>query len=273
MIFLGERIFDASFNVFADNYHSIRPGYPEAMYRDIQSECGITSESRLLEIGAGSGIATTELAKYGCEIIGLEPGANLANIASEHTSDTPNVRIIKGTFEGFQDDNAFDVILALTAFHWINDTEKFQKVRNLLNQNGYMVAVWNSFFQSDKPAMKKVNAVYQDLLPDVYPARENDVNTGVAEKLNRRVLEIQNSDDFYLTFLKRYVVAYNYDKVSYPMLLRTYPKIIKLDENRRETFLKEISKVVEQHGQITVPVQTTLLVCRRKDFFMKSIAS
>ena len=65
MIFRGKSIFNASFDVFAEDYHSVRPGYPPALYGDIKKLCGIGSTSRLLEIGAGSGIATVELAKFG----------------------------------------------------------------------------------------------------------------------------------------------------------------------------------------------------------------
>ena len=60
MMFKGNNIFNASFDVFANNYHSVRPGYPVLLFEDIKEQCGIGSDSRLLEIGAGSGIATIE---------------------------------------------------------------------------------------------------------------------------------------------------------------------------------------------------------------------
>ncbi len=85
MMFQGKTIFDASFDVYADNYHQVRPGYPMQMYNDIRSSCGITKGSRLLEIGAGSGIATAQLAKFDCEIVGVEPGSQLAAIARKET--------------------------------------------------------------------------------------------------------------------------------------------------------------------------------------------
>lgn len=272
MIFRGKSIFDASFDVYADNYHQVRPGYPQAMYEDIRKECGITTESRILEIGSGSGIATAELAKYGCEVVGLEPGGNLAAIAREQTSGAPAVKIVEATFEDYRADGAFDAVLALTAFHWISGAARFNKVRDLLEPHGCMVIVWNSFFQCGSLVTGEVNAAYHDLLPDLYPAGDTDVNAEVAAKLNGRVVEVQQNEDFCLTFLKRYLTVYRYDGTSYPNLLKTYPKIISLDEQRREAFLQKISEIVGRNGWISVPVQTTLLVCRRKDYFMRSIA-
>ena len=115
-MFQGKSIFNASFDVFANNYHSVRPGYPAILFEDVRDRCGISSASRLLEIGAGSGIATVELAKLGCHVVAIEPGAHLAAIAREQAGKFENVEVFEGTFENFQTRNRFDEILAFTAF-------------------------------------------------------------------------------------------------------------------------------------------------------------
>ena len=151
-MFKGKSIFNASFDVFANNYHSVRPGYPAALFEDVKDRCGINSTSRLLEIGAGSGIATVGLAKLGCHIVAIEPGAHLATIAREQTGKFKKVEVFEGTFENFQARDKFDAILAFTAFHWLNEGDKYQRVLDLLSSSGSLVLVWNSFFQSDSPA-------------------------------------------------------------------------------------------------------------------------
>ena len=40
------------------NYDRYRPGYPEALFADVRAYAGLTADSRLLEIGVGTGQAT-----------------------------------------------------------------------------------------------------------------------------------------------------------------------------------------------------------------------
>lgn len=272
MIFLGEKMFDASFDVFANNYNDVRPGYPKEMYEDIAKICNLEKTSNVIEIGAGSGIATVELAKNGCKIVGIEPGANLAAIAKKKTKDYSNVEIVQSMFEDFESSEKFDCLIALTSFHWLSEQAKYKKAYNLLNRNGHFVIVWNSFFQSTGDVTKEVNGLYPEILPDIYSKQNNNVNLKVFNKLKGRELEILGNDMFYLYFLRKYVTVYNYDKETYPMLLNTFPKIIKIEKKRRERFLKKVGEIVKKHGKISVPVLTTLLITKKKDVFLDEIS-
>ena len=274
-MFQGKSIFNASFDVFANNYHSVRPGYPAILFEDVRDRCGISSASRLLEIGAGSGIATVELAKLGCHVVAIEPGAHLAAIAREQAGKFENVEVFEGTFENFQTRNRFDAILAFTAFHWLNEGDKYQRVLDLLNGSGSLVLVWNSFFQSDSPATAEVNSAYRQFLPDVYPEGTivADVNEGVLLKLNRREQEVVANPLFYPIFLRKYLSTYNYDEQTYPKLLITFPKIVEIEDEKRLRFLGHISEIVKRHGKISMPVLTTLIICHRRSGFLEAVAN
>lgn len=271
MIFQGEKMFDASFDVFANNYDDVRPGYPAQMYEDIQKICAVSAQSSLLEIGAGSGIATVELAKLGCKIVGIEPGSNLVTIAKQKTVEYSNVEIKEAMFEEFEVKEKFDVVLALTSFHWISEYMKYKKVFDSLNDTGSFVLVWNSFFQSDSSAAQEINALYQEILPDIYPPSDMNVNVSVLSKLNSREKEIHESDLFYIHFLRKYVTVCNYDSETYPKLLNTFPKIIKTDKKRRQEFLDRVGLVVKKYGKISIPLLTTLIICKKRENFLNSI--
>jgi len=263
---MGNGNFDTSFDIFADNYDSARPGYPAALFEDIKSQCGIKGSSRLLEIGAGSGIATVELAKFGCPVVAIEPGSHLAAIAKERTKEFNTVEIFKGTFERFQAHGTFDVVLAFTAFHWLNKDSKYERTLDLLNDSGSLVLVWNSFFQSDSPVTIEVNSAYRESLADIYPEELTvaGINEGIRSKLNRREQEVITSPLFRVAFSKQYSIACNFDGQTYPRLLNTFPKIAAIEEARRFEFLSRISEIVERHGGISVPVLTTLIICQRR---------
>lgn len=275
MRFKGKNIFNASFDVYAANYHSARPGYPVLLFKDIKEQCGIDENSRLMEIGAGSGIATVELAKLGCQVIAVEPGANLAVIAEEQTRKFKNVKVLEGTFEDFQFTNEFNAILAFTAFHWLEEGEKYQKVSDLLKEDGSLILVWNSFFQSNSLVTAEVNKAYHEFLPDTYPEESNAirVNEGVLSKLNCREQEVVQNPLFYPVFLKKYLITYHYDDQTYPKLLNTFPKIVEIEEQKRLRFFKRISEAVKQYGKISVPVLTTLIICKKRSCFLKMIAN
>lgn len=274
MMFKGKTIFNASFDVFAETYHSVRPGYPAQLYVDIRELCGIGKESRLLEIGAGSGIATVELAKLGSRVVAIEPGSHLAAIARKQTEGFPNVEVLEKTFEDFESPEQFDAVLAFTTFHWLKGENRYERVLNFLKDSGSLVLVWNWFFQSDSPATAAVNNVYHELLNDAYPERKNtaEVNEGVFSILCKREQRIIQNSLFYPAFLRRYLTEYNYNAATYPKLLSTYPRVMKVEEQKRLRFLKRVAEVVAEHGKISVPVLTSLIICKRKDYFLKALA-
>lgn len=274
MMFKGKNIFNASFDVFAENYHSVRPGYPVQLYNDIKDLCGIGSVSRLLEIGAGSGIATTELAKFGCRIVAIEPGTHLAAIARKQTENSKNVEVLEETFESFQSSEQFDAILAFTAYHWIDEGIKYRKVLDSLDDAGSLVLVWNSFFLSDSKAVAEVNNAYHQYLPDAYPNESSvaEVNEGVLSKLHRREQEVVQNLLFYTIVLRKYLTVYNYNAETYPKLLNTFPKIVEVEEKKRTRFFNRISEIVSKCGTISVPALTTLIVCKKRSDFLRAIS-
>ena len=270
----GKTIFNASFDVFAETYHSVRPGYPAELYADIKRLCDLDSASRLLEVGAGSGIATVELAKFGSKIVAIEPGSHLTAIARKQTEGLENVEILEQTFESFESSDRFDAFLAFTSFHWLKGEDKYQKILQLLADAGNLVLVWNYFFQTDSPVTAAVNRVYHELLPDVYPGQMDvrKVNKEVFSVLTRREQRVTQNPLFYPAFMRRYLVEYNYNAETYPKFLNTFPKIVLVDEAKRLRFLKRISEVVADHGKISVPVFTSLIICKRKDYLLQAVA-
>jgi hypothetical protein len=72
--------------------------------------------------------------------------------------------------------------------------------------------------------------------------------------------------------MRKYLIEYNYNAETYPKFLNTFPKVVLIDETRRLRFLKRISEVVARHGKISVPVLTSLIICRRKDYLLQAVA-
>jgi protein-L-isoaspartate O-methyltransferase len=275
MMFRGNTLFNASFDIFANAYHSVRPGYPEQLFADIRMQCDIDERSRVLEIGAGSGIATVKLAEYGCPVVAIEPGGHLAEIARQQTAKYRNVEVRETTFEGLEPTEAFNAVMAFTAFHWLSEASKYEKVARLLSPAGNLVLVWNSFFQCDSPATAATNKACAEFLPEVYSDASTaaEVNQGVLAKLSRREQEIGENSLFNKVFLRRYLTRYNYDADTYPKLLNTYPKVIAVEDSRRKAFLSRLSDIIREHRTISVPVLTSVIVCKVRESLLEMIAA
>lgn len=265
--------FNDSFDGDAEGYHAVRPGYPAEMYEELRTICGLDTRSRLLEIGAGSGIATIELAKFGAQVVAIEPGERLAAIAKQGTKRLSNVEVFVGTYETYRDPRPFDAVVVFTAFHWLDEQTKFQSVADHLTNDGSLVLVWNSYFQSDTPVTADVNAVYQECLSEEYPGVSTtaDVNRGVLQKLRTRESEVLSSPLFDPVRLQKHLTFHAYNDRTYPQLLATFPVIAKLEPIRRKRFLEQVTVAVKRHGTITVPVLTTFIVSRKHDGYLRSI--
>ncbi len=252
-----------SFNNIAETYHKGRPGYPTALFEEVKEICGITSESRLLEIGAGSGIASKELAKYGAQLVVLEPGAELMAIAKKELEGVPHASFVQSVLEDYEPEALFDTALSFTAFHWVTG-DKFGKAAEMLKQGGHLVLVWNSFRQSEEPVSKETGEIYHAYLPDIFPRTDMSVNERAQLKVDTREEEIKSDDRFALIAKKEYESHYQHDAESFCNLLMTYPVIEGLGQERRKRFLDAMAEVVRKHGSITVPVKTVMFICKKK---------
>src|ERR1051326_4367553 len=115
------------YDEIAQLYDQARPGYPEALFDDVVSLSGIVPGGRILEIGCGTGKATVPLARRGYRILGIELGANLAAVAQRNLAGYPEAEVRIGAFEEWPvEGEAFDLVIAATAFHWLDPAIAYQ---------------------------------------------------------------------------------------------------------------------------------------------------
>jgi len=81
----------ATFDKVAGLYASARPGYPDALFADVEAHAGLAPHACLLEVGCGTGQATRAIAARGYRVSALDPGPELVRIARESCADRSNV--------------------------------------------------------------------------------------------------------------------------------------------------------------------------------------
>lgn len=268
---MEDKLFESSFDRIAQMYGDVRPAYPKQLFEDIRMNCKTHNLTNILEIGTGTGIATKLLLDFSLPITTIEPGENLLDIAKRNLDNEQQVTFIHSTFEEFEATKKYDLIFSATAFHWLDKELKYKKTNNILQDNGFLVLVWNNFLQYDSVVYHEINEVYKKYMSQVY--EESDVNLKSLNKLLQREREISDSDLFYISFSQKYITDYVYTVENYTRLLNTFSEINKMKEPKRNLFLSEIKEIIKKHQTIHVPIMSSLYICRKKDSFSKIIFS
>src|SRR3954451_4039082 len=108
-------------------YHAARPAYPDALVDVLVALSGLAPADRVLEVGAGTGIATAALAARGLALVAVERAPELAAVARAPLAGS-SVEVLTGPFETTPDDGTFAAVVAFSAFHWIDPETRYQRV-------------------------------------------------------------------------------------------------------------------------------------------------
>ncbi|MBT9332626.1 class I SAM-dependent methyltransferase [Paracidobacterium acidisoli] len=128
-----------TFDEIAELYDEGRREPPGWLYDTLFSSSGLDpAGTRILEIGCGTGKSTLPLARRGCDVVALEMGGNLAGLARKHLAAFPKVRIAHARFEDWAAAEAFDLVLAITAWHWIDPAVRYQRAAAALKADAVL---------------------------------------------------------------------------------------------------------------------------------------
>ena len=238
-----------TFNKVARLYDKIRPDYPEALFDELTDKTELDKNSKLLEIGAGTGQATLPLAKRGYNIIVIELGDQLTKILRKNFNNYPNVQVLKGAFEDIELPlESFDLVYVATAFHWIKPEVKFIKPYQILKPSSYLAIIkgdqildeaGDHFFHASQPIYNKY---WPSNLDNPYRLR--------------RLSEVMAADLdinlFTLTYFKCFPRAIPYTADEYCQLLNTDSEKLALPDNKRQKFLNEVKELINRKFDGTV---------------------
>lgn len=234
-----------TFNKDEYNYDKTRPDYPSELIEEIFKYSNLPTNSKVLEIGIGTGQATLPFIQKGCNITAVELGDRLAEYCKQKFSEYENFNIINNDFiEANLPENSFDLIYSATAFHWIPKDSGYAKVRSLLKPNGVLALFWNHPFVSD--AEDKTNlasmAVYQKYRPNDKPPiqfDESKCQVIINELDNYGFRDIQS---------KIYQRTRTLTSDDYINLIKTYSDHNALHERIRSAFEQDMKKAIDEVG-------------------------
>jgi ubiquinone/menaquinone biosynthesis C-methylase UbiE len=152
-----------SFDNVASQYDAIRPSYPAALIEQIVSSANLNPQSRILEIGAGTGKATESFVALGFRPTCVEPGENLASVLRKKFAHIP-LEVVQSTFESYPaEPESFDAVIAAQSAHWINSEARIALPHRLLKHGGSIAYFWNMSPRVSTPFFDEVHRLYDSI--------------------------------------------------------------------------------------------------------------
>jgi SAM-dependent methyltransferase len=255
----------ATFTEDAELYDRVRPGYPAELFDDLAELTTVGKDCRVLEIGCGTAQATVPLARRGCQVVAVELGEQMADIARRNLAMFPAVRVVTAAFEDWAlPAEPFDVVFAATAFHWIDPETRVQRAADALRIGGSLATITTHHIAGGSvDFFHEVQAYYEKFDPSATAG----FRLAPAVKIPFDSSETDQSGRFSAAVFRRYEWELSYPSRQYLDLLSTYSNHRVLDPARRILLLECIGKLIDGSygGQITKRYLSELQVATRTD--------
>lgn len=245
-----------SFDCVSSSYHEARPEYPAEMYRDIADIVGFKDSnlkfSNILEVGSGSGQATNVLSQLASTVLDcIEPGENFVNLLSSRFKDNPIVNIHQSTFEYFNTAKKYDLIFSGCALHWIEKEVAYERSIELLNNGGWLMAVWNMPQFTDE--------IYTLINRNIIPFEAKfDIPKGTPERLenfDHGLDDFSNNRGFINCMNKIYYTKRHLSAKDLVDLIWSYVNISILGESNSDTVYQSLIEAVCKLGKDSYEVK------------------
>jgi len=230
-------------------YDEVRPDYPDELYDLLPQAC-----SPVLEIGPGSGIATGRLLERGLTpILALEPDSRFHPQLEDLSESYPEALELSATSfeEADLAPGSFGLIVAATAFHWLDPHSRARRMKSVLRPDGYVLLLWNIFQDMDEP----------DLFHEATAGLLRNLASSPSGKPDERPFALQR-EVLEAEFEQAGFESASYRELRWPLILEprqvrqlyeTFSSIQLLPATEREVLLDALQDIAEKqfHGRVT----------------------
>ncbi|HWF69556.1 MAG TPA: methyltransferase domain-containing protein [Mycobacterium sp.] len=144
-----------SFGAAAHNYDTYRPRYPDQLI-DAVLASGVR---RLVDVGAGTGIASMQFVERGADVLAVEPDTRMASVAL-----AKGIPVEIAAFEQWEPaGRRFDRVVFAASFHWVDPAVALPKIRGILSDGGKLALMWNRL-RPTRPTRAQFESIYKDYM-------------------------------------------------------------------------------------------------------------
>lgn len=157
-----------TFDAVAGLYGEVRPGYPAALFDDLETFAGLGSACRVLEVGCGAGQATVDLAARAAQVLAVDPGGRLIDEARRRVP-AGNLRFVVSDFEHVEvEPGGFDLVASAQAWHWVDPRAGFAKAAMALTRSGALAVFGHVPMPPDEPFASAFQTVVERHAPGAW---------------------------------------------------------------------------------------------------------
>ncbi|MGA5198235.1 class I SAM-dependent methyltransferase [Streptomyces exfoliatus] len=258
------RALRTAFGEEAELYDLRRPRYPDALFEDLANSAGLLENSRVLELGCGTGQATLPLARRGLSIVALDIHEAMVAVARRSLKSFPKVDVVNSPFELWPlPARPFDIVFSATAFHWIDPGIRVSKSAEALRPGGVLaVASTYHIAGGTEDFFTEAQLCYERFLPNIPRGMRLPQEGEIAEDVST----FDASGKFDPSRLYQYAWDETYTACEYVELLRTYAGHRTMPDGPREGLLNAIEGLIEGSygGAITKRYLVQLSSARRR---------
>jgi SAM-dependent methyltransferase len=259
-----DRTLRTTFNEVAERYDGVRPPLPPGLLDALVASTGLPANGRVLEVGCGTGRATTARARLGYRVVAVELGAALAEVARRNLASFPNVEVIVAPFEEWPlPREPFDVVTAFDAWHWLDQKRALEKAAAALRPGGAIAIVGGDHVVGgDTNFFNEMQDCYERFMPGT----PKGLRLTAADEIPHKDRGLAGHDAFDAPVFRRWMQETEYTTKTYFDLLGSFSGHIALAPDDRAALFACVEELLESRygGRVKRATLTELCVARRR---------
>lgn len=243
-----------SFDAWAPEYDRYRPGYPDELFDEISARLELPEEPRVVDLGAGTGIATIAMARRGWRMTAVEPGGPMLDVLRGRATEAGyDVGTVQASAEATGlPDGAADLATAAQAFHWFDHPVAVREMARIVRPGGGIALFWNirddaaSSFLAEYSGLLVAHGIKQDARG---PGRHPDTRRWIAEAGG-----FDTSDFFQVRHTRRMAAD------DFIGLVFTASYVRTRDEAVQQRLARDVRTLIDRHAPGSAPVDVPYVV-------------
>ena len=160
-----------SFGNVAETYHRVRPGYSQEVIDRALSVLRLDARASVLDLAAGTGRLTSELAQRFTRVIAVEPDDAMRALIVDG-------EVLAGAAEAIPLDGAsVDAVFVGEAFHWFEAADAIAEIARVLRPRGGLAVISTHWWETEPPlgdaALQLLSGPYERSLGHRKPPWDN----------------------------------------------------------------------------------------------------
>jgi ubiquinone/menaquinone biosynthesis C-methylase UbiE len=253
---IARSVFDSA----AGEYDAARPAYPDGVFTELASLTGPLAGLVTLDCGAGTGIASRQLAARGASVVSLDIGERM--LAKAKARNPQSACVLADGNQMPARPAVADLVTFAQSWHWFDQRRAAAEVARVLKPGGLWAAWWNRVSAEDEAWFTD----YEDLLMAACPGygaqrlRDERLAPDWTDEVVAARGRMEPAGTAVVPWTRRVSAA---DWITGE---RSKSYFIELEPDGREAVLGRAAKIIADRfpdGRMTVSYVTRLLLARK----------